>query len=115
MMANRLGSIAVAVSVATGSVAAEAEYDSFGTRRIVAGTEVDMPCYGYTGREHDPESGLIYYRARHYDPALGQFLQRDPIGFAAGYLNLYIYVWNDPYNWTDPSGLVSTTENSSNT
>jgi len=40
--------------------------------------------YGYTGREHDPETGLIYYRARHYDAATGQFIQRDPIGFAAG-------------------------------
>ncbi len=36
------------------------------------------------GREHDAESGLIYFHARAYDPALGQFLQRDPIGFAAG-------------------------------
>jgi uncharacterized protein RhaS with RHS repeats len=47
----------------------------------------------------------MYFRARHYDAALGQFIQRDPIGFAAGDLNLYAYTWNDPYNWTDPSGL----------
>jgi RHS repeat-associated protein len=45
--------------------------------------------------------------ARHYDAALGQFIQRDPIGFAAGDLNLYAYVWNDPYNWSDPSGLAT--------
>jgi uncharacterized protein RhaS with RHS repeats len=50
----------------------------------------------------------MYFRARHYDAALGQFIQRDPIGFAAGDLNLYAYTWNDPYNWTDPSGLAST-------
>lgn len=49
----------------------------------------------------------MYYRARHYDAALGQFIQRDPIGFAAGDLNLYAYTWNDPYNWTDPSGLTT--------
>ncbi|MEM7089913.1 MAG: RHS repeat-associated core domain-containing protein [Pseudomonadota bacterium] len=70
--------------------------------------------YGYTGREHDPETGLIYYRARHYDPATGQFIQRDPIGFAAGDLNLYAYVWNDPYNWTDPSGLTAIAETPAN-
>ncbi|NSX56931.1 RHS repeat-associated core domain-containing protein, partial [Parasulfitobacter algicola] len=40
-----------------------------------------------------------------YDPALGQFIQKDPIGFAAGDLNLYAYVWNDPYNWTDPGEM----------
>ena len=33
------------------------------------------------------------------------FLQRDPIGFAAGDINLYAYTWNDPYSWRDPSGL----------
>jgi RHS repeat-associated protein len=81
------------------------EYDSFGAREITVGTAAEMPRYGFTGREHDAESGLIYYRARHYDPAIGQFLQRDPIGFAAGDLNLYAYVGNDPYNFTDPSGL----------
>ena len=104
-LANRLGSIAIAISVATGAAASEVEYDSFGQRSYVTGTEADAPRYGYTGREHDAESGLIYYRARHYDPALGQFLQQDPIGFAAGDLNLYAYVENDPFNATDPSGL----------
>ncbi|WP_175484878.1 PKD domain-containing protein [Jannaschia pohangensis] len=107
LLANRLGSIAIAVSVATGAVASEVEYDSFGQRSYVTGTEADATRYGYTGREHDAESGLIYYRARHYDPALGQFLQQDPIGFAAGDLNLYAYVENDPFNATDPSGLSS--------
>lgn len=88
LLANRLGSIALAVSVATGAVASEVEYDSFGQRTFVTGAEADAPRYGYTGREHDAESGLIYYRARHYDPALGQFLQQDPIGFAARDLDI---------------------------
>src|SRR5690606_36416392 len=34
--------------------------------------------YGYTGRELDSESGLLYYRARYYDPQTGRFLQKDP-------------------------------------
>lgn len=101
MYADRLGSILAVVDAATGTVLGEAAYDSFGAP-TVTGT---MPRYGYTGREHD-DTGLIYYRARHFDPITGQFLQRDPIGFAAGDLNLYAYVWNDPYNWTDPSGLM---------
>ncbi|RMA41354.1 RHS repeat-associated core domain-containing protein [Rhodophyticola porphyridii] len=63
--------------------------------------------YGFTAREHDALTGLIHYRARAYDPLTGQFLQRDPIGFASGDLNLYAYVENDPYNWTDPSGEAS--------
>jgi RHS repeat-associated protein len=86
---------------ATGVVSGTAVYDSFGGRTVTG----EAIRYGFTGREHDAESGLIHFRARAYDPATGQFLQRDPIGFAAGDLNLYAYVWNDPYGWTDPSGL----------
>ena len=81
LLASRLGSILLAVNVATGSVAMEAKYDAFGVRTLVQGTEAATPRYGYTGREHDAESGLTYYRARHHDPRTGTFLQRDPIGF----------------------------------
>ena len=36
--------------------------------------------YGYTGRQLDPETGLMHYRARAYHPTLKQFTRRDPIG-----------------------------------
>ncbi len=42
-----------------------------------------------------------------YSPTLGRFFSTDPIGFAAGDVNLYRYVGNDPLNRTDPSGLDS--------
>ncbi|MCP4592673.1 MAG: RHS repeat-associated core domain-containing protein [bacterium] len=52
-----------------------------------------------------PESsGLLHVGARYYDPALGRFLQRDPIGVAGG-LNVYAYVSNRPLSWVDPHGL----------
>jgi RHS repeat-associated protein len=60
--------------------------------------------YGFTGRQFDPESGLYYYRARMYDPSLGRFTTRDPIGFAGGDANLYRYVLNQPLKYVDPSG-----------
>lgn len=60
--------------------------------------------FQYTGQIFLAEVGLYHCKARAYHPALGRFLQTDPIGFAGG-LNLYAYVGNDPVNATDPSGL----------
>ncbi|NSX56922.1 hypothetical protein HRQ87_19255 [Sulfitobacter sp. 1151] len=53
---------------------------------------------------------MIYYRARHYDPSIGMFVQSDPIGFAAGQLSIYSFVANNPTKWTDPTGLMASME-----
>lgn len=103
-----MGSVIMVVDPATNVIKAQYEYDSFGNRVQVIGTE-QQP-YGFTGREFDGESGLHYFRARHLDTGLGQFVQRDPIGFWAGDLNIYAYVWNNPYGWSDPSGLAGATD-----
>jgi RHS repeat-associated protein len=59
----------------------------------------------FTGRYYDPETKLYYYRARMYHPYFGRFLQRDPLGESAS-INLYNYVFKNPVNATDPTGLV---------
>ncbi len=68
-------------------------------------TTVGNP-YLFTGRRFDSESGLYYYRARHYSPELGRFLQADPIEYFDS-MNLYQYVSNNPVNFVDPMGLVA--------
>ena len=66
--------------------------------------------YGFTGREWDQEIGLYFYRARYYDPEVGRFVGKDPIGFAGGDVNLYRYANANPVNLTDPMGLYSDCE-----
>jgi RHS repeat-associated protein len=87
-----------------GATAKSYGYDAYGNILESPGT-VDQP-YTYTGRELDAESGLLYYRARYYDPTTGRFLQEDPIGFDGGDLNLYAYVGNNVANNRDPKGLA---------
>jgi RHS repeat-associated protein len=49
-------------------------------------------------------NGLYFMRARYYDPEVGRFINKDPIGYAGGD-NLYAYVGNNAVNNVDPSGL----------
>jgi hypothetical protein len=42
-----------------------------------------------------------------YDPSLGRFLSRDPLGPAGGQADLYEYVGDAPPNATDPSGMAA--------
>ncbi len=39
----------------------------------------------YTGEQTDDDTGLVYLRARWYDPATGRFTTRDPFRGLAGY------------------------------
>ncbi len=101
------------VDAATGNVVERYHYDAYGQVTfydkdwVELGTQATQ--YGndflYTGRKLDTETGLMYYRARYYDPSLGRFVQRDPIGYSAGDSNLYRYVGNSPTRFIDPYGL----------
>jgi RHS repeat-associated protein len=60
--------------------------------------------FGFTGDYYHAATGLSLTLYRAYDPNLGRWLSRDPLGEAGG-LNLYGYVGNDPINLLDPFGL----------
>ena len=99
LLPDLLGSIVGSVDSGTGTVAPFG-YQPYGT------TAAAPAQFGYTGQRVDQETGLYYYRARHYSPAWGRFTQADPIGYSGG-INLYGYVGNDPLNLIDPEGLLS--------
>lgn len=59
----------------------------------------------FQGQIYDEDAGLIYMRARFYDPALGVFLQRDPMGYEdSGNQNAGL--GNNPVNFRDPTGRL---------
>jgi len=58
----------------------------------------------YEGQYADEETGLHYNRFRYYDPRLGRYISKDPLGVLGG-LNVYAYV-ADPTATTDPFALL---------
>ena len=98
---DHLGSIRE-VTDASGLLQARYDYDAYGNSVVVDGKmNVD---FGYTGHYFHAPSGLNLSLYRAYNPALGRWLSRDPIGESGG-TNLYGYVDNDPVNLIDPFGL----------
>ncbi|WP_018609457.1 RHS repeat-associated core domain-containing protein [Uliginosibacterium gangwonense] len=57
----------------------------------------------FQGQYFDHETGLHYNRHRYYDPLMGRFVSKDPIGLRGGF-NLHQYAPN-PTEWIDPLGL----------
>jgi RHS repeat-associated protein len=108
-LTDHLGSV-IAVTDADGEPVSQQRYLPFGQVRTDVGsiTETD---FGYTGQRNlDAQGnafslGLMDYRARFYDGALGRFTQPDTItpGGPQG-LNRYSYTGNNPVIRTDPSG-----------
>jgi len=59
---------------------------------------------GYCGYIFNDDSYLYTVRFRHYSPALGRWLERDPAGYVDG-MSLYQYVSGQPIAKLDPMGL----------
>jgi RHS repeat-associated protein len=68
--------------------------------------------FGFTGELQDATTGLVYLRARWYNPSQGTLLGRDPFeGWSDTPYSLhpYQYGFSDPISRTDPSGRCDPT------
>ncbi|MEW6608849.1 MAG: RHS repeat-associated core domain-containing protein [bacterium] len=90
---DHLGSARV-ISDKDGKVVEQIFYYPFGGGGPVGGPT-------FTGKELD-DSGLFYFGARYYDPALGRFISPDPVQVPGD--NLYVYCANNPLRYVDPDG-----------
>jgi RHS repeat-associated protein len=87
----------------SGEIDGELSYRPFGTPLEGDGGDP----YGFTGEAWDAEAGLLYLRARFYDPQSARFFSPDTIIPDFSYppsLHRYTYVNNNAVNFTDPSG-----------
>jgi len=98
-LSDHLGSTAFITDL-NGTIVQSNLYTPFGA---VSGAQLSR--YGFTGREADSQTGLIYYRARWYDPQIGRFGSEDPLAYEGG-SNLYEYTGDDFVNFGDPLGLL---------
>jgi RHS repeat-associated protein len=84
------------------------EYGPFGEMLASEGQRTNS--LRYTGEQWDSDVGLLYLRARWYDPSVGRFTTRDP---SPGFVGLprtqnpYVYVSDNPISLTDPSGKIA--------
>ena len=106
----------LAVGLGLGSLAAHAQQP--GSMGASAGSdaipvqekaEAEPPAnrFGFTGHEHDAETGLYYMKGRFYDPETGRFLSRDPFAgtpFEPFSLHRYAHAYDNPTVFVDPTG-----------
>jgi len=109
---NHLYSVS-AMTDGAGAVVERYRYDAYGKRTVLAADGATVRASsshgmhtGFTGRYHDVETGLIYFRSRYLSPTLGRFIGRDNMGMVDGW-SLYPAYFVP--NRTDPSGNKAVT------
>jgi RHS repeat-associated protein len=100
---DQVGSLRL-VADASGNVVKRISYDSFGNILEDTNPSLTIP-FGFAGGLHDRDTGLVRFGCRNYDPEVGRWTAKDPIGFAGGDTDLYGYVLNNPINEIDPFGM----------
>ena len=84
------------------SLSDERTYDAWGAVRSGSTTGDQKGRYNANiGHKQDDESGLVYMRARYYEPSSGRFITEDK---AFQGMNLYVFCGNNPVNRFDRSG-----------
>ena len=96
----------LAATSSTGAVVWKESYRAYGERWVNDPASAQQSQW-FHGKEQDTATGLQYFGARYYDPAVGRFLGIDPVDYQDGNLhsfNRYAYGNNNPVSYLDPDG-----------
>jgi RHS repeat-associated protein len=107
MHADRLGTPQY-VTDSTKAVVWKDLYQPFGADSPTFIGNVFLQNLRFPGQQYDAETGLYHNGQREYDTTKGRYIQTDPIGLNGG-INTYAYAGNNPFRFTDPSGLAAGT------
>jgi RHS repeat-associated protein len=102
IVSDHLGTPRVVVHATAGVVVQRLDVTAFG--EVVQDSAPGWLPFGFAGGLYDPDTGLVRFGARDYDPQTGRWTAKDPIGFEAADSNLYRYAGGDPLNAIDPTG-----------
>lgn len=98
---DRLGTSQAATTASQHVVWADAYSPLGGTKPLVNMVPQNLR---FPGQYADGETGFYHNGFRDYDPAIGRYVESDPIGLSGG-LNTYLYAEANPEKWIDLSGL----------
>ncbi|MEW5878214.1 MAG: RHS repeat domain-containing protein [Acidobacteriota bacterium] len=102
LLHDHLGSPRFVVDTQTGEIAQELQYDAWGN--ITYDSNPGFQPFGFAGGIFDTHTRLLRLGARDYDPYVGRWTAKDPLGVAVS-PNVYAYVVADPLNLSDQEGL----------
>ncbi|RTY77504.1 RHS repeat-associated core domain-containing protein [Flavobacterium sp. LS1P28] len=107
---DHLGNIRVSYDKSL-TIQEENNYYPFGLKHAGYGNTISSTNgalkYKYNGKELQDELGLNFYDygARNYDPAIGRWMNVDPLAEKMLNWSAYSYAFNNPMRFTDPTGM----------
>jgi RHS repeat-associated protein len=82
IISDHLGSPRLVVDTTTGTIVQQMDYDAFGN--VIQDTNPDLPPFGFAGGIYDPDTALVRFGARDYNPQIGRWS-----GFAPASLRFF--------------------------
>jgi RHS repeat-associated protein len=99
------GNVVALIDAQTGNALARFRYDPFGNDLESSNHRSIRNPFRFSTKYQDEETGFLYYGYRYYQPRVGRWSSRDPIGEEGG-PSLFGFVYNDPLSKFDIDGRI---------